>query len=251
MAEDYRRMNAARADPFPIVKEKVQTAVRQLEGDMMTWKDLLKRTNTYTNQQFQRTHKSVKKQLRSLNSNLKALSQTVKAVESQRARFENIDDYELTQRRNFVSETTVVVDTYQKLISDPATKKKRADDQRKVEDLRAEPTGGPSYSSKSQPLARQMQEQEDLEEQQDEVLDDMQTVLGRLGVAADNIELELGEHKELLQELDKEIETAQGRMGVAMKKLQKLLGTSSNSKICCLFMMFFMVIILLGLAVFA
>jgi len=96
-----------------------------------------------------------------------------------------------------------------------------------------------------------MQEQEELEEQQDEVLDDMQTVLGRLGVAADNIGLELEEHKELLQELDDEIVTAQGKMGVAMKKLQKLLGTSSNSKICCLFMMFLMVIILLGLAVFA
>jgi len=35
-----------------------------------------------------------------------------------------------------------------------------------------------------------------------------------------------------------------------LKKLQKLLGTSSNSKICCLFIMFLMVIILLGLAVF-
>jgi len=241
-------MDGAGMDPFPLVKQQVQSSVRQLEADMATWRDLLKRTNTHTNQSFQRSHRSVRKQLKQLNNHIKALSQTVTAVESQRARFPNIDDEELENRKNFVTETKTIVEGYQKLVNDPATKEKRESDKRKVEALKAEPENDFSPIGDGR-FSKRMQDQEELEEKQDDMLEDMQTVLGRLGVAANNIDLELAEHKELLKELDTEIDTAQGRMGTAMKKLQKLLGTSSNSKICCLLIMFLMVIILLAIAV--
>mmetsp|Transcript_34221 Transcript_34221/g.66256 ORF Transcript_34221/g.66256 Transcript_34221/m.66256 type:complete len:208 (-) Transcript_34221:526-1149(-) len=195
--EDYRRMDGATMDPFPLVKEKVQTAVRQLEADMTTWREQLKRTNTYTNQGFQRVNRSVRSQLKKLNSHIKALSTTITAVESQRSRFPNIDDAELDNRKDFVAQTRAVVDGYHKLITDPATKAKKAEDKRKVEDMRSTDVQESDFHTLGNDrFETQQQEQEDFETKQDEVLDDMTTVLGRLGVAAEAIDMELAEHKE-------------------------------------------------------
>ena len=55
-----------------------------------------------------------------------------------RARFKNIDDDELENRKDFVAQTKTIVGGYQRLISDPQTKAKRDEDKRKVNELRGD-----------------------------------------------------------------------------------------------------------------
>eukprot|EP00468_Gymnochlora_sp_CCMP2014_P009075 CAMPEP_0167763186 /NCGR_PEP_ID=MMETSP0110_2-20121227/13208_1 /TAXON_ID=629695 /ORGANISM="Gymnochlora sp., Strain CCMP2014" /LENGTH=178 /DNA_ID=CAMNT_0007650193 /DNA_START=382 /DNA_END=918 /DNA_ORIENTATION=- len=175
---------------------------------------------------------------------------TIQAVEKKRESFSSITNDELQNRKAFVAETTTIVNGYRQLLNDPATKAKKEEDKREAEALRArrdEPTF--STAENDDPLKARTEQQQELEEKQDLALDNMQTVLERLGVAADAIDLEMGEQKELIAEMRDEIDVGKERMGATMKKLHKLLGTSSNSKLCCLLVMFLMVIILLAIAI--
>ncbi|GAB5358825.1 hypothetical protein AAMO2058_000492000 [Amorphochlora amoebiformis] len=249
MSESYRRMDNSNVDPFHIMKEKIQTAVRQLEADMATWRELLRKTNTYSNPAFQRKHNSVAKDITKLKQHIKMLHKTIKVVEKQRSKFSEIDDNELQNRKDFLSETKAVVDGYKKLINDPTTKRKRAEHKQKVEDMRAAAPVNDFSTLGDHKVAARQEEQEQLEAKADIVLDDMQKILERLGGQADTLDIELAEQKDLISEMGNEVEIGQSGMKDAIKKMKKLLGTSSNSKLCCLFIMFLMVLILLFLAV--
>uniref|UniRef100_A0A7S3ZBL5 Syntaxin 6/10/61 N-terminal domain-containing protein n=2 Tax=Lotharella globosa TaxID=91324 RepID=A0A7S3ZBL5_9EUKA len=242
-------------DPFHIVKERIQVSVRQLEADMATWRELLKRTNTNINAAFQRLTRSAKSQLKHLKANTRKLNATITAVESQRSRFPGIDDIELADRKQFVTQTRAVIDGYQKLLVDPATKAKKAEDRRKVAQLRGatmDTFASTDFTSGEfeRTLAEQQQQQEEMEEKQDMVLDDMSTALQRLALTAEGIDCELAEHKELIQDLDAQVDRARGRMDVVVKGLEMLLGVKGGNKIICLALMFLMVFILLGIAIF-
>jgi hypothetical protein len=186
---------------------------------------------------------------------LNALSQTVKIVEGNRARFSNIDDEELDSRREFAAETQALLTGYEKTLNSPETKEKRSSDKSKVEALRkmaAEAEERDAFAESprdTDPMARRKQKQQYYEEKQDLVLDDMSTALSRLGLAADHMKEELADHKRLISEMDEQVNIGKDRMGDAMDKLNKLLGTSGSGKLCTIFIMILMVIILLALAI--
>ncbi len=222
--------------------------MRQLAVDMKNWKFLLERKNTYTHAGFQRVHKSVRGQVKRTKQQIAALSQTIKIVEAKRSRFTNIDDEELESRRAFVSAQKSQIMRYQKAIEAPSVRKKREADKRKVDAMREVDDIELGSTEVSDPIGSQRQKQEMFEEKQDAVLDDMLTVLTRLGVGAKSIGNEVEEQKGLIGSLDDEIGQGTDRMSTVMRKLDKLLGASSGSKFCCLLLMLLMVIILLALA---
>lgn len=68
-----------------------------------------------------------------------------------------------------------------------------------------------------------------LEQEQDVHLDDMLRSLQRLGVMGDQVHEELEAQNNLLGELNQELDETADRMEVVMRKLDKLLGSSSRS----------------------
>eukprot|EP00954_Amorphochlora_amoebiformis_P024338 1365731-Amorphochlora_amoeboformis.AAC.3 len=92
-------MDNSNVDPFHIMKEKIQTAVRQLEADMATWRELLRKTNTYSNPAFQRKHNSVAKDITKLKQHIKMLHKTIKGIRLHLAFFSAIFSLCMTYTR--------------------------------------------------------------------------------------------------------------------------------------------------------
>lgn len=232
-------------DPFHTVKERVQGRIGQLSTDFTAWKEALNTTNTHRNPQFKPLTQSIKVALKAITVDLRDLDQTIKIVEQNRDKFRDISDHELTQRRKFVNETKAYVQEVLSTLQSPRTKGKLERDQ--SEALTRSPLngggGGRGMAAEYEREGDQFIEdkrmrQQQLEEQQDVVLDDMNAALERLGVMSHDIQKELRSQQRDLEALSDEVDEANTQMQIVMKKIHKLLGTSDNGKLCCIFILF-------------
>lgn len=81
---------------------------------------------------------------------------------------------------------------------------------------------------------------------QDEVLEDMETVLNRIGNMSQQITLELEKQDEMLEELDVELDHANSRVEILDRKLRRLMERShcSYCKVILVLFAIFLVLIL-------
>jgi len=117
-------VSSAAKDPFYVVKDKVQYVVRNLRIDFDGWKDLLNSVNTFTNPDFKLKNGAVRNGTKSIKENLNALKGSISMVETNRAKFPDIDDDELSKRKKFVAETRALLEEVVNQLSSEKTKKK-------------------------------------------------------------------------------------------------------------------------------
>ena len=78
----------------------------------------------------------------------------------------------------------------------------------------------------------QKEEQARIFKEQDEVLDDMDEGLMRIGGMAESISTELDAQNKSLKEFNDEVEEAQAKMNFLMRGMSKLLKTTNNGFLC-------------------
>eukprot|EP00462_Mataza_sp_D1_P000329 CAMPEP_0175095756 /NCGR_PEP_ID=MMETSP0086_2-20121207/4345_1 /TAXON_ID=136419 /ORGANISM="Unknown Unknown, Strain D1" /LENGTH=234 /DNA_ID=CAMNT_0016369065 /DNA_START=114 /DNA_END=818 /DNA_ORIENTATION=+ len=231
----------AKQDPFYVVKGKVEKLVIVLKQDYGRWRDLLDNSDDGGGQ-FEELSKKLRMHLQTITVDLNDLQQTVGIVEKYRARFQDIDDDELGRRRKFINSMKMDMKEIEDALESPAASKmKQKSNREQLFNKPASKAGG--YSSV--PQSSQM-----MEVRQDEVLDDMSAVLGRLGEGAAAINLELGDQASALQEMDDEMDIAAGSMATVQKKMEKLLGTSDKGRLCCIFWLFGLCVLLFFLIIY-
>jgi len=76
------------------------------------------------------------------------------------------------------------------------------------------------------------------------------SAVDRLGFIASTIRSEVIEHNDMLDTLDQDIDEADERMGSTMKKITKLLGTSDKGRLCCIFWLIVINVILIVILIF-
>lgn len=247
---DYQAMEAPKAtkamqDPFYVVKEKVQTLKSNLTMDFNNWKTLLETTNTSTNKEFADLTKTIKDRQKKIKVFVDDLQKTIDIVEKKREKFKNIDDDELGARKKFVEDVGGFVNSIFDTMNGPKTTKKMEKDIRDAMSLKSQPrVDDESVSKESAYVADRRSEQQQLEGKQDLVLEDMSEALSRLQNINVAIKDELHEQKAALEEIDADMDEAQGTMSIVMKKLDKLLGKSDTGRLCCIVILFGIVIAL-------
>lgn len=83
-------------------------------------------------------------------------------------------------------------------------------------------------------------------EAQDKILTEMSVSLDRLGMMAKDIGSELRNHKDDLNNLDIEVDSAQSGIGIASKRVNDILhDDGSNIKLCCIFILAVIVVALM------
>eukprot|EP00808_Paulinella_micropora_P002336 g43354.t1 len=223
-------------DPFYVVKEKAQELLAKLEKDFSEWKDLLENTNTATNKDFAKTQKTVKMTLKQLQAYLHDLQRTIDIVNQNRNKFPNIDDTELQSRQDFVTQAKATSTEMRKTITSLKSKSKIESDQKQAllndqNQITATAFERAIKQENNDFVNNRQQQQQVMEQKQDIVLEDMTEALARLGDVAGAIGVELKEQEVLIQELDAEVDMAQSNMDVAMRKMEKLLGTKDRGRI--------------------
>ena len=86
--------------------------------------------------------------------------------------------------------------------------------------------------------------------QQDEVLDDLDDAVLRVGNMAGAIEVEIGEQNKMLKSLDEDLTDAEEKLGFVMGKLAKLLKTKNKCQLGLILVLMLIVVILFFMIVY-
>jgi syntaxin 6 len=264
-------MSSGVRDPFYSVKDKVQLLLQQLTADIPQWSAL-----AVTSPDWQQQTQQIKSKLKSTMIDLNDLSQTIAIVETNRSRFTSISDRELDSRRTFVAETRTQCQQWAELVKDrqkqyvrhQATINQQSSNSSSNATTATGARSTAKYSGASAAAAADAQSRaaassstndefvnrsqtthQSLVAQQDDVLVDMSDALSRLQNLSEDINKDLYEHKEMLDEMDAELDEAQGNMGVVLRKLDKLLKSSDKGRICCIFVLLGIALLLLLLII--
>lgn len=227
-------------DPFDVVKEKSQELQSQLAKDFAEWKDMLENTNTANNEDFSKVQKALRSSLKQLQAYLNDLQRTIDIVNQNRHKFPGISEEELQNRQKFVSGAKAGFKEMRSEMSSQRTKTKLEQDRSKAllsKDVTSAYERGIRDENNGLLRGREQQQQL-LEAKQDVVLEDMSEALSRLGDVSHTIGRELKEQEELLAEIDDEVTMAQGNIDVALKKMEKLLGTKDRGRMCIILVLF-------------
>lgn len=238
--------NAPARDPFYVVKDKVQIIVRTLRIDFDKWKDLLDTVNTATNSEFKSKANAIKQAVKKLKVDLNDLTRTIDIVENNRSRFPDIDDAELAKRKQFINDTKAVLAEVVDTLNSDRVKSKINTDKSKASGVAAQQSLQERVQQREEKdfVHRAARTQEQAIMQQDEVLDDIQSALARLGDMGTTINVELEDQNKMLTEFSNEIDETQDTLTAVTAKIQKLLGTSDKGKLFCIFFLFIIVVIL-------
>jgi truncated hemoglobin YjbI len=222
--------------------------MRQLRGDFDRWRQQLEGGNSATNE-FAELTADVKKCVKEIRVNLNLLSETIEIVNRDRARFSAIDDAELESRERFVRDAKSFVQGVQETLQSDRTKRKQASDKARVKETLSGMEREQQRSA-DEFLDSRRQQHLMVEREQDAVLEGMSETLARLGEIAKDIDTEVKEQNETIEDVTSEVDTANDRFGRVQKKIENLLGTSDRWKLCCIFWLFILMIILFALVIY-
>jgi len=244
-------------DPFYVVKDEVEQSVSGISTLYDRWKELLKSTNTSQNDEFKWITNQLRTGIKSIEWDLQDLEETIGIVESNRQRFK-LEQAEVDARKKFISETQYVIRKMKEDLNNAQTKGKMENDQRdalgvKTKTARSEvPDRFAAVDNAIKEehdafIRNQGQLQEQIIHDQDEELDKLGTAVGVLGEMGTTINTELEQQGRILEELDAGVDRTSGRLNAVMRRVNKLLESTSDRVQWCLIVV--LVLILVGLVI--
>jgi len=247
-------------DPFYVVKEEVQQSVNGITTLYDRWQELLKTTNTATNDEFKWTTNQLRTGIKSIEWDLQDLEETIGIVESNRQKF-RLEQAEVDSRKKFISETQYIIKKMKEELNNTQTKGKMENDQ-KSELMRnnkgstrdvPDRFSGLDEAIKSDNdayIRNQAQVQDQIIRQQDTDLDDLSNVVGVLGQIGTSIHSELEQQSRILDDLEAGVDNTSGRLNSVMRRVNKLLESTSDRVQWCLIIVLTLILIGLVIVVF-
>lgn len=238
----------AAQDPFVTVRKETQALCRQIESQF----EQLKSQDATLNGETRAGQIALDLQslLKQVSDKLEDLSKTLVIVEQQRERFRQlgITDEEFSQRQQFVSEKKTFVTRMTEGVAIQLNSRRRQAAQSARAALMSEAKSRPVNSSNGAAFIKEREAQQQLvEAKQEEVLMDMSHALDRLKGVSVDIGKSLTEHKELIQNMDENMDEAKGRFEVTVRKLDTLLGKKDTGRWCLIIGLALAAVILLCL----
>ena len=193
--------------------------------------------------------KQLKRHIKNAESTLRDLQTTVKMVEKKPEKFTNIDDLELSERKQFTVTCGDRIKRSKQGMNAQAIKTKLLKDQRSKSKRRLGLSNSvdgedEKFIQTSHASAQLMMEQ------QDEALDELDGAVERVGHMAENIHEELGHQNKMLNELEDDLENAEEQLGLVMGKLAKLLKTTNKWQLGTILTLSIIVIVLFFLVLY-
>lgn len=244
---ETKHLSRAGMDPYFDAKNQVQRDVGLTLTLFEKWKNVLETTNTSKNATFGTLTGQLKGDIKKCMNQLNAIEQTIKQVQANPDKFEQISTQDLETRTGFVSEMRKQIKDVKNTIKSDRTKRMVADHKRTHQQQRDRKSGlererdrQNEYMTSSYDQKQQVQEVK-----QDEIAADMLQSLKRLGVMGNTIQVELEEQAELLDELDDGMDNAGDKLAVLHQKLEDLLGDSITSQFCIILFLIGILILLM------
>jgi len=250
-------------DPFYVVKEEVQQSVNGITTLYDRWQELLKTTNTATNDEFIWTANQLRTGIKSIEWDLQDLEETIGIVENNRQKF-RLEQSEVDSRKKFISETQYIIKKMKEELNNTQSKGKMDNDTRDAL-MRGNKSSGREdsrdrdkfsalddaiKSDNDSFIRNQSQVQDQIIRQQDTDLDDLSNVVGVLGQMGNSIQAELEQHGRILDDLDSGVDNTSGRLNSVMRRVDKLLASTNDRVQWCLIIVLGLILLSLIIIVF-
>eukprot|EP00026_Physarum_polycephalum_P014827 Phypoly_transcript_15386.p1 GENE.Phypoly_transcript_15386~~Phypoly_transcript_15386.p1 ORF type:complete len:256 (+),score=30.40 Phypoly_transcript_15386:127-894(+) len=245
-------------DPFYVVKEEVLQSVNGVTALYDRWQELLKTTNTSQNDEFKWTTNQLRTGIKSIEWDLQDLEETIGIVENNRQKF-RLEQAEVDSRKKFISETQYIIKKMKEELNNAQAKGKMDNDNR---DALMKKTGGTTRDSSRDKFAGldnaiqqdndafirdQHQLQDQIMKDQDDQLDQLGDVVGVIGQMGNSIYSELNTQSRILGDLEAGVDDTQGRLTSVMRRVNKLLESTSDRVQWCVVIV--LTLILIGLVI--
>lgn len=229
---------ASANDPFYLVRDTLETEVRQLRVKFDQWKVALDGLSSASDLSFNAKHDDLRRDLVKAEEMCRKVRQAVVNVAQNRARFPHIDDGELNNRKQFVESLDRALAFVKDGISGRETMGRLEYLQRQELHSRQDAVRQDaarqqnSYTrANADFMGHHQQQQDQVRREQDVTLDKMGSALDRLGDMAREMDAELQEQDKIIEDVDRKVDEAQGKMDHAIKQVEKLLQTKDKCQL--------------------
>lgn len=241
-----KTMAQSDVDPFYTVRENVNSQIERIKSRQGKFQQLAKSVDTSVNNEFKDLKKSISKEMRAVDKDIKGLRGAIEMIENNRNKFPHITDVELDNRKNFVQTALNTLAEMKESMESVAIRKKMDDDAKQYEmasKLDNSDAGNEKFVNQSKQTTMK------LIEQQDQNLEQLGVAVDRLGAIGKEINEEVREQSVLLDSLGNEIDDAADRMNVVQAALAKLLKTQDGCKIWTIVILTLILVLLIALVI--
>lgn len=227
---------AARADPYYAARDETAEGIKDLERSFRDWQ-LQRGTDP---KRHANAGRRLLETIEELLGEVTTIEKTVEAAERHAARF-GLAPEEVQQRRAFVVAQRDILKNIQSRISNALQAQSAAASQASSR-VAAEANAAFFHS--------QQQQHQQLLLQQDSQLEELSQSADRLHETALMINRELEDQQRMLNELDEDIEHQSAQMNFLMRRMAKILKTSSMRQLClilwlsCIALLLFVLLII-------
>jgi hypothetical protein len=237
-------------DPFYTVRDNVQAQVDRIKVKHEKFLDIVQNTDTSVGNDYKEIRKSLVKDIKSTDRDIKGLRDAVNMVEQNRSRYVHIKDAELASRKRFVDDMSNSTQEVKNSIESAAVRKKIESDEEKSRRNAYDNGGGNVVEQENANFIRNTREQTKIAmENQDIALVSLGTSVDRLGQIGREVNQELKEQNLMLNQLDSDLDDAGNKMNVVMGSLSKLLKTKDGCQIWTVVILFIVLVLLIALVI--
>mmetsp|Transcript_14830 Transcript_14830/g.26285 ORF Transcript_14830/g.26285 Transcript_14830/m.26285 type:complete len:247 (+) Transcript_14830:418-1158(+) len=244
---------AASVDPFYVVKDELTAKIETINGKTAKFLELLDNTNTAKSVEFKDARRSLGKDLKSAEKQLRDLTFTVTTVQKDRAQFAHIDDYELEQRDAYIKKIRKNLNEMKATYQGERVKRKMIADERAMIESKPMSSLGATNSDEAentQFIHDQQAQGQMIIRQQDEELEELGYAVDRVNDMAVGINEELKTQNQMLKTLEEDIDEAAEKMNFVMGKMAKLLKTKDTCQIWTVIILTLVLVLLVFLVIY-
>jgi t-SNARE complex subunit (syntaxin) len=198
--------------------------------------------------------KQLKRHLKSADSTLKDVMTTVLMIETDRGKFENIDDGQLFERKSLVNTSRERLSKAKEELNSESVRLKLVEDEkqkairRSGDGLLGARTDQERHNTDF--VLNNQAQSSLLMQQQDETLDELGEAVNRVGEMAGTIHEEIELQNQMLEELDEDMTRVEEELGMIMGKLAKFLKTKNKWHLRTILVLSLIVVILFFLVLY-
>ncbi|KAF8174061.1 snare protein TLG1/Syntaxin [Pholiota molesta] len=239
-------------DPYHAVQQEIQTSLQtaaQLQSSFLRIRSMARPDS----EELMWARNEFKATLAALEADLEDLEESVKIVESTDARMFGLDDAEVQKRRRYVSHVRQEIESMRTSVSQtssfsqPPPKQPQAPPHSHLPPPGsgtplpllspragpgspfAERYGTPAPADDKDPQAVwAREEQQMMMRDQDYAMDSIAGTLSTIAQQASLMGQEIGEHNEMLTDLERGVDTSDGKMGDAVRRMRRFLRDSEE-----------------------
>ncbi|KAI9459789.1 t-SNARE [Boletus coccyginus] len=238
-------------DPYHVVQEEIQSSL-QTSSTLRASYLRIRSTAREESEELIWARNELKATLAALEADLEDLEESVKVVESTGPRLFNLDDAEVAERRRYVGRVRREITSMRTEVEDTTARIRSPYPQ--------SPAAGGSQSTvpltSNSPLNddhdedRQWahEERQLMVQEQDRTMDSISGTLTTLAQQAGLMGQEIGEHNEMLDDLERNVDRSDSKLDSAMRKMKKFIRDTEDTKSgwCITILIIVLVILLLA-----